>query len=278
MRGKDMVAIGRIVLAKRERVIMLQPWDRGLLGTTLRYTYEVRDQSLYFDHLPDIKVPKDMMQPAEHILDSKAADFDPSQFQDRYEDAVVAMIKSKQAGMPQATAKPPIGRSNVIDLMDALRRSLGTAPKAAPASKAKKPRKRIAGQGEMLLRISGKGPAKETTITRAFERTHSVSHVAGVKLYGQHCAICHGTAAGTASASPVAKGEYPRPPQLAADGVEDDADGVTYWKIKHGIRLTGMPSWKDSLTDQQIWTVALFLKHMDKLPPGAQADWNEVRN
>lgn len=102
--------------------------------------------------------------------------------------------------------------------------------------------------------------------------------VEGVKLYGQHCAVCHGTAAGAGSASPVAKGEYPKPPQLGADGVEDDADGVTYWKIKNGIRLTGMPSWNGSLTDQQIWTLALFLKHMDKLPPAAQAAWNGVKN
>jgi len=102
--------------------------------------------------------------------------------------------------------------------------------------------------------------------------------VEGARLYGQHCAVCHGTAAGDASASPVAKGEYPKPPQLGTDGVEDDADGVTYWKIKHGIRLTGMPSWSGSLTDQQIWTVALFLKHMDKLPPAAQAAWTAVKN
>jgi len=102
--------------------------------------------------------------------------------------------------------------------------------------------------------------------------------VDGVKLYGQHCAICHGTAAGQASASPVARGLYPKPPQLATDGVEDDPEGVSYWKIKHGIRLTGMPSWGGSLTDAQIWTLALFLKHMDKLPPGAQAAWTQVKN
>ena len=90
--------------------------------------------------------------------------------------------------------------------------------------------------------------------------------------------ICHGTANGEASASPVAKGEYPRPPQLATDGVEDDAEGVSYWKIKHGIRLTGMPSWAGALNDQQIWTLALFLKHMDKLPPGAQESWKKVTN
>jgi thiosulfate dehydrogenase len=100
----------------------------------------------------------------------------------------------------------------------------------------------------------------------------------GIKLYADHCAICHGTENGSVSASPVAKGLYPRPPQLATDGVEDDPEGVSFWKIKHGIRLTGMPSWKDSLTDQQIWTLALFLKHMDKLPPTAQAAWQKVRN
>jgi len=102
--------------------------------------------------------------------------------------------------------------------------------------------------------------------------------VAGIGLYGQHCAICHGTAQGDASASPVAKGEYPAPPQLAADGVEDDPEGWTWWKIEHGIRWTGMPSWQDTLTPQQIWTLALFLKHMDKLPPAAQQAWQQVRN
>ena len=100
----------------------------------------------------------------------------------------------------------------------------------------------------------------------------------GIALYGQHCAICHGTAAGASSASPIAKGLYPAPPQLAEDGVEDDPEGVSYWKIKHGIRLTGMPAWGPALSDRQIWTLALFLKHMDKLPPDAQQAWNQVRN
>ena len=102
--------------------------------------------------------------------------------------------------------------------------------------------------------------------------------VEGVKLYAEHCAICHGTAAGDDSASPVAKGLYPRPPQLASDGVEDDPEGQSYWKIKHGIRLTGMPSWAGSLTDREIWTLALFLKHMDKLPAAAELDWKRVKN
>lgn len=102
--------------------------------------------------------------------------------------------------------------------------------------------------------------------------------VAGIDLYGQHCAICHGTAKGDASASPIAKGEYPSPPQLATDGVEDDPEGYSFWKIKHGIRWTGMPSWKDRLSDQQIWTLALFLKYMDRLPPAAEQAWQNVRN
>ena len=100
--------------------------------------------------------------------------------------------------------------------------------------------------------------------------------IEGIKLYGQHCVLCHGTAAGDASASPVAKGLYPRPPQLASDGVEDDPEGATFWKLKHGIRLTGMPSWSSALSDRQLWTIALFLKHMDKLPPAPQAAWQAV--
>ena len=102
--------------------------------------------------------------------------------------------------------------------------------------------------------------------------------VAGIDLYGQHCAICHGTAKGDASASPITKGEYPAPPQLAKDGVEDDPEGDSFWKIAHGIRWTGMPAWRGTLNDEQIWTLALFLKHMDKLPPAAEQAWQNVRN
>ena len=79
-------------------------------------------------------------------------------------------------------------------------------------------------------------------------------------------------------ASLVAKGLCPRPPQLATDELKDDAEGVSYWKIKHGIRLTGMPSWAGSLNDQQIWTLALFSKRMDKLSPSAQESWTKVAN
>lgn len=98
----------------------------------------------------------------------------------------------------------------------------------------------------------------------------------GVHLYAQNCAVCHGSTKGTSS--PIAKGLYPKPPQLASDGVEDDLEGASFWRIKHGIRLTGMPSFGYTLSDQDIWTLALLLKHMDRLPPTVQQVWQKVQN
>ena len=100
--------------------------------------------------------------------------------------------------------------------------------------------------------------------------------IEGVHLYAAHCAICHGSAKGKSAESAIAKGEYPEPPQLASNGVEDDPQGWTFWRIQHGIRWTGMPAWKYELDDRQIWTLALFLKHMDKLPPAAETAWQAV--
>ncbi len=153
MRGKGMVASARVVLAKRERVIMLQPWDKGLMGTTLRYPYELRDSTEYFDDLPSVKVAPDMLKLAQHILETKEADFDPSLFVDHYEEAVVEMLKKKQAGVatPKGNASEP--PRNVINLMDALKKSI--ADKGA-RPQAKKGKKRIEGQREMLLPITGK--------------------------------------------------------------------------------------------------------------------------
>ena len=163
MRGKGMVALGRVVLAKRERVIMLQPWDKGLMGTTLRYAYEVRNARDYFDEIADIKVPGEMLKLAEHILDTKKDDFDPSTFVDHYEEAVVKMLQKKQAGVvvPKASGAPVVAK-NVINLMDALRRSVESGKTSKPAAErpaakpAKKGKKRIEGQREMLLPIAGK--------------------------------------------------------------------------------------------------------------------------
>ena len=102
--------------------------------------------------------------------------------------------------------------------------------------------------------------------------------VEGVHLFGRNCAVCHGSAKGDAAASPIARGLYQKPPQFASEGVEDDPEAMSFWKVKHGIRLTGMPSFRDTLGDRDIWTIALFLKHMDKLPAPARQAWQQVTN
>jgi DNA end-binding protein Ku len=162
MRGKDMVALGRVVLAKRERVIMLQPWGKGLLATTLRYPYEIRDAKEYFDDIPHPKVEPDMLKLAERILQSKSTDFDPAQFVDHYEDAVVQMLKKKQAGIRVSRERAPRPPQDAVNLMEALRGSI-----AREKSKAEQKRLRqVDGQGEILLLIPGK-KGKQTTATPA---------------------------------------------------------------------------------------------------------------
>jgi len=121
---------------------------------------EIRDAKEYFDDIPDVKVEPDMLKLAQHILQSKATDFDPSQFADHYEDAVVAMLKKKQAGLPVSREHAAPRPQNVANLMDALRRSI--AQEKAASTPPKKGRKRIEGQGEMLLPISGKKGAQAT--------------------------------------------------------------------------------------------------------------------
>lgn len=100
----------------------------------------------------------------------------------------------------------------------------------------------------------------------------------GLRLYARNCAVCHGSAKGNAAASPIAKGLYQKPPQFASHGVERDPEGESFWKIKHGIRLTGMPSFGATLSDTDIWKIALFLKHMDKLPAAVEDAWRQVEN
>ena len=168
MRDKGMVALGRAVLSKRERVLMLQPWGKGLLGTTLRYPYEVRADEDYFDEIPDVKIPKDMLQLAEHILETKKADFDADKFHDRYEQAMIEMINVKKAGMPAPAKERLVPRIvGGTDLMAVLRQSIAdsernekaTAPTTASAPKAKKAPKRNPDQRELLLPIAGGGKA-----------------------------------------------------------------------------------------------------------------------
>ena len=121
MREEGLAGIGRVVLYRRERLLMLSPHGKGILGTTLRYTNEVRDEHKYFDDIKSVKIPKDMLDLAKHILESRQTKFDPGKFEDRYETALKKLIAAKKTGKPPPA--PPPQPSNVINLMEALRRS-----------------------------------------------------------------------------------------------------------------------------------------------------------
>jgi len=134
IRKEGMVAIGKVVFTSREHIIALEARGNGLLGITLRYPYEVRDEKDYFDDIPDEKIPKDMLDLAGHIVKTKEGHFDPSKFEDQYEDALKELLKTKQEGKPieRPERREP---SKVINLMEALRKSVEAsgAGKARPA-------------------------------------------------------------------------------------------------------------------------------------------------
>jgi DNA end-binding protein Ku len=140
----------------------------------LRYPYEVRSENEYFDDIQDVKVTKDMLDLAKHIVEKKSGSFEPDKFEDHYESALIDLINKKRSGIqPAAKAAPKTG-GNVINLMDALKRSLANERQASPPAskvKGKRPKKRIEGQREMLLPISGKRAAKEETKAPAAKKT-----------------------------------------------------------------------------------------------------------
>jgi DNA end-binding protein Ku len=164
-----MVAIGRVVLTSREHVIAISPRDKGLMGTLLRFPYEVRDPAEYFDDIPNVKLTKDMMDLARHIVETKSGHFEPEKFEDHYEHALKDLIEKKAKGEKIEVPKvEPTGK--VINLMDALRRSVqaekATAETARPARATKKGRKNVA-QKEMLLPIAGKKAAAQAETGKA---------------------------------------------------------------------------------------------------------------
>jgi DNA end-binding protein Ku len=140
IREKGLVALGRVVVSRREYVVMLEAFEKGLLATTLRYGYEVREPSAYFEDIPDLKLPAEMKQLAAHILDTKASHFDPSKFVDHYETAVVELLRAKQAGRTVEAPKEEQTPQRVINLMDALRASIGAETKKKPAAASTKVR------------------------------------------------------------------------------------------------------------------------------------------
>lgn len=150
MRETDKVALGRVVMHQRERLLALEPRDKGLLAYTLRSNDEVRKPETYFDEIPDHKADPQMVAIAEKIIEQQSGPFDPSEFKDRYEDALRALIAEKQKGKGRVVHVEEPQDTNVVDLMEALRRSLGqnggerrkpAARKTAAKGPAKKPAK-----------------------------------------------------------------------------------------------------------------------------------------
>ncbi len=125
IRQEGMVAIGKVVFTSREHIIALEARDKGLLGVTLRYPYEVRKEQEYFEDIPDEKIPKDMLELATHIVESKAGHFEPERFEDQYKDALKDLLKKKQSGQ-KIEAPKEREPSKVVNLMDALRRIVET--------------------------------------------------------------------------------------------------------------------------------------------------------
>jgi DNA end-binding protein Ku len=142
IRDKDMVAIGRVVLTNREHPVMIEPWNKALLATTLHYPYEIRDDKPYFEDIPDLKLPDEMKQLADHIVDTKAAHFRPDKFEDHYEAALISLLRAKQKGKeikePEEVSRP----AKVINLMDALRQSIGQDKVSKGESAKRKPAKK----------------------------------------------------------------------------------------------------------------------------------------
>lgn len=125
IRKEGMVALGRVVFTSREHVIALEPRGKGLLGITLRYAYEIRKEDQYFDDIENEKIPKDMMELASHIVETKSGHFNPKKFEDHYEEALKELLKKKQAG-EKIEAPKEREPAKVINLMDALRRSVSS--------------------------------------------------------------------------------------------------------------------------------------------------------
>ena len=135
MRKEELAGLAKVVIYRRERLLLLQPRGKGLLATALRYKDEVRDEKDYFDDIDNVKVSADMLKLAAHILDTKKGKFDPKKFEDRYETALKELIKAKKAGKEPPTLAEP-KPSNVVNLMDALKRSAkGETERRAPASR-----------------------------------------------------------------------------------------------------------------------------------------------
>jgi DNA end-binding protein Ku len=172
IRKEGMVALGKVVFTSREHIIALEPRNKGMVGVTLRFPYEVRQPEEYFDTIDDEKVSKDMLDLAIHIVDTKRGKFGPEKFEDHYENTLKELLRKKQKGEKIERPREP-ARTNVVNLMEALRQSVkaeGGKQSKATRTQAKRGKKRIEGQREMLLPIAGKKD-KEAAATKSTARS-----------------------------------------------------------------------------------------------------------
>ena len=135
MRAEKMAGLARVVLFRRERLLKLEPRGKGIVATSLHFGNEVHASDAYFDEIPDLDLPKEMLELAKHIIDKMAGKFEPDTFEDRYENALIELIRSKQKGTT-FKAKPAQRQANVINLMDALQASVSQRrPRSAAADR-----------------------------------------------------------------------------------------------------------------------------------------------
>lgn len=148
MKDKGKVALARIVFASRQHIVAIEAWGKGMLATTLRYDYEVRDDKKFFKDIPSPRIQKDMVELAGHILERKSGHFDAARFKDEYELALRKLVRKKASGKTIERKGSESKPSNVINLMDALKDSLGkragaegtSSKRKAPARKSRKRR------------------------------------------------------------------------------------------------------------------------------------------
>lgn len=197
IREKGMAAIGRVVMARRERLILLEPLDNGLVGTTLHYAYEIRGEKEVFEDIPKVDYPDEVKDLALHIVETKKGHFEPQTFEDRYENALVELIRAKQSGakeLPTPKAAPP---SNVVNLMDALKRSLAAEEGGKPEEK-----------GPPMKKSAGKTTAADAAVAPASKASRPAPKKAAAKSAATSATKSSGKSTGTGRTSgkkPAAK-------------------------------------------------------------------------
>jgi Ku protein len=196
MKNKGRVALGRIVFASREHILAMEPWGKGILGTTLRFDYEIRDDNATFKDIPSPHVPKDMIELAGHILDSKAGHFDASKFKDKYEEALRKLVKRKASGKTIEPVQREAEPTNVVNLMEALRRSVGGSKGAKPKAKKAAKKSKAADQRSARRRgvpwrrpRSGRPSKSIETLLMRWRRLHGIPTNPSTASSKKHCAI-----------------------------------------------------------------------------------------